>query len=250
MAIRVIKVTLAYDGTDFVGWQVQANGRTVQGVIEEGLARMHGHPVRISGAGRTDSGVHAIGQVGSFATDIDSLEPSRFREAVNSFLPRDVRILEAAEAGPRFDARRSARMRTYRYYLDNSPVLLPHLRRYRHWVPRRLDLARLNEMAAVLVGDHDFTSLTAGGDANECRIRTVTASVFRAEGDTVIYTISAISFLWKMVRTIVGTMLDLEQAGSGAAELRAILDGKSRALAGPTAPARGLFLEKVAYDEA
>jgi tRNA pseudouridine38-40 synthase len=253
MPERVIKATVAYDGTDFVGWQVQATGRTVQGAMEEALARMHGHPVRVSGAGRTDSGVHATGQVASFRTDLDSIRAERFREAVNSYLPRDVRIVESREAGPRFDARRSARLRVYRYYLETGPVLLPHLRRYRHWVPRRLDLPRLGEMASLLVGDHDFTSFSAEGaeaDGGESRLRTVTVSGFEAEGDSVTYTVAAISFLWKMVRTIVGTMLELEQSGCGRAELQAILDGRSRSRAGPTAPARGLFLEKVVYDEA
>lgn len=248
MASRVIRLTLAYDGTDFVGWQVQANGRSVQGVLEEALGRMHGHAVGVRAAGRTDSGVHATGQVASFTTDIDSLSGSRFREAVNSFLPQDVRVVESAEASPWFHARRSARLRIYRYYLETGPVLLPQLRCYRYWVRRRLDLARLNEMAAVIVGEHDFTSFTAEADGS--RVRTVTASSFHAEGDTVVYTIEAVSFLWKMVRTIVGTILELEGSGGGAPEMRRILEARSRKLAGPTAPAKGLFLEKVVYDEA
>ena len=113
MAERNIKLTLAYDGTDFLGWQVQKKGRTVQGVMEEGLARMHGHPVHVLAAGRTDSGVHATGQVANFHSDIDSIASERFRDAVNAYLPPDVRVLASREAGPRFHARRSARLRPW-----------------------------------------------------------------------------------------------------------------------------------------
>jgi tRNA pseudouridine38-40 synthase len=247
--MRVIRATLAYDGTDFVGWQVQVNGRSVQGVLQEGLERMHGHPVRVVGAGRTDSGVHATGQVASFLSDIDSIPGPRFRDAVNAYLPRDVRVLESAEAPPGFHARRSATMRVYRYYTVAASVLMPHLRRHRHWVRRSLDLERLRAMAGLIAGEHDFTSFTAEGDANASRVRTVTDSRFDAEGDTVVYTIAAGSFLWKMVRNIVGTMLWIEESSGGPAEIAAVLDARSRSAAGPTAPARGLFLERVLYDE-
>ena len=248
--MRVIRATLAYDGTDFVGWQVQAAGRSVQGELMEGLSRMHGHPVRAVGAGRTDSGVHATGQVASFLSDIDSVPGPRFRDALNAYLPHDVRVVESAEAPPGFHARRSATMRVYRYYTVAAPVLMPHLRRYRHWVRRSLDLDRLRAIAGVVAGEHDFTSFTAEGSAAGSRVRTVTESRFDAEGDTAVYTIAAGSFLWKMVRNIVGTSLWLEENGGGPAEMAAILDARSRAAAGPTAPAHGLFLEKVLYDEA
>ena len=249
MPDRNIKVTLAYDGTDFLGWQLQKKGRTVQGVMQEGLERMHGHPVHVLAAGRTDSGVHATGQVANFHTDIDSIPAERFRDAVNSYLPRDVRVLASQEVGMRFHARRSARLRVYRYYIVNGPVLLPHLRNFRHWVKRPLDLARLNEMAAVLTGEHDFSCFAAEGDANVSRIRQVTVSSFRADGETLIYTIAGSSFLWKMVRTLMGTFLMLEEQGLGAPEMLRIIDARSRANAGATAPARGLFLERVFYEE-
>jgi tRNA pseudouridine38-40 synthase len=248
MAERNIRLTLAYDGTDFEGWQVQSRGRTVQGVIEEGLARMHSHPVRVLAAGRTDSGVHATGQVASFRSDIDSIRGSRFRDAVNSYLPRDVRVLESGEVEWTFHARRSARQRIYRYYTVCGPVLLPHLRNYRHWVRRSPDLARLNDLAAVLTGEHDFTCFSAEGDANLSKVRRVDVSAFHREGDTLVYTISATSFLWKMVRTVMGTLLVLEEQCMGSRELRLIMEAGSRANAGATAPARGLFLERVVYD--
>jgi tRNA pseudouridine38-40 synthase len=248
MAERNIKVTVAYDGTDFLGWQVQKRGRTVQGVMQEGLERMHGHPVHVLAAGRTDSGVHATGQVANFHSDIDSIPADRFRDAVNAYLPRDVRVLDSAEVGARFHARRSARMRTYRYYTIVGPVVMPHLRNYRHWVKRSLEIGRLNEMAAVLVGEHDFTCFSAEGDANVSKVRRIVTSVFHREADTLVYTVAATSFLWKMVRTIMGTFLMLEEQGQGARELALIMEAGMRANAGGTAPARGLFLERVDYD--
>jgi tRNA pseudouridine38-40 synthase len=248
MAERNIKLTLAYDGTDFVGWQLQKRGRTVQGVLQEGLARMHGHPVHVVVAGRTDSGVHATGQVSNFRSDIDSIAPARFRDAINSYLPPDVRVLESAEVPADFHARRSARLRVYRYYTVCGSVLLPHLRCYRHWVRRRLDLELLSSLAAELVGEHDFTCFSAEGDANASKRRRVSTSAFHMEGDTLVYTIAATSFLWKMVRTIMGTFLMLEEQGRGARDLRLIMDAGVRSNAGGTAPARGLFLERVVYD--
>jgi len=249
MSERNIKLTVAYDGTDFLGWQLQKRGRTVQGVMQDGLGRMHGHPVHVLAAGRTDSGVHATGQVANFHTDIDSIPAERFRDAVNSYLPPDVRVLASEEAEPRFHARRSARLRVYRYYIVNGPVLLPHLRNYRHWVRRPLDLKRLNEIASALLGEHDFSCFSAEGDANLSRVRTVTVSSFHGEGDTLIYTIGASSFLWKMVRTVIGTFLMLEEQGLGAPDLVRIIQSGLRSNAGGTAPARGLFLERVLYEE-
>jgi tRNA pseudouridine38-40 synthase len=248
MAERNIKVTVAYDGTDFLGWQLQKKGRTVQGVMQDGLARMHGHPVHVLAAGRTDSGVHATGQVANFHSDIDSIAPDRFRDAVNAHLPRDVRVLSSEEVSPRFHARRSARLRVYRYYIVCAPVLLPHLRHFRHWIRRSLDFTRLNEMASVLVGRHDFTCFALEGDANDSKVRVISSSAFHVEGDTLIYTIASNSFLWKMVRTIIGTLLMLEEQGLGAREMRLIMETGSRSNAGGTAPAHGLFLERVVYD--
>jgi tRNA pseudouridine38-40 synthase len=209
---------------------------------------MHGHPVHVLAAGRTDSGVHATGQVANFHSDIDSIAPERFRDAVNAYLPPDVRVLASEEAGPRFHARRSARLRVYRYYTFCGPVLLPHLRNYRHWVRRRLDIVRMNEMASVLAGEHDFSCFSAEGDASLSKVRQVRTSAFHVEGDTLIYTIAASSFLWKMVRTIIGTFLMLEEQELGAREMRLIIESGSRSNAGGTAPAKGLFLERVVYD--
>jgi tRNA pseudouridine38-40 synthase len=246
-ARRNIRLILAYDGTDFCGWQVQNKDRTVQGALMEALERMHGHPVRVTAAGRTDSGVHATGQVANFYTEISSIPGERFTDALNAYLPKDVRVLSSHETGPRFHARRSARLRVYRYYILSAPVCPPHLRNYCHWTRRHLDINRLNAMASLLEGEHDFTSFSARGDKNKSKVRQVAASVFHREGMFLVYTIAASSFLWKMVRTVIGTFLALDEDGHGAEELRRILESRSRFEARETAPARGLFLERVEY---
>jgi tRNA pseudouridine38-40 synthase len=246
--IRTLKATLAYDGTDFVGWQIQSRGRTVQAVVEAGLARMQGTRVRVTAAGRTDSGVHATGQVINFDTEL-SIPADRYPEAVNSYLPPDVRVLEVAEVDASFDSRRSAVQRTYRYYVACGQVLPPHLRRYCIWLRRRPDLAALNSLAGEICGTHDFTLFASADDENVDKVRTVSTSAFHVEaGGTVVYTISAGSFLRRMVRSIVGTLLDMEARGAAPVEVRAALETRDRRVVGPTAPARGLFLERVRYN--
>jgi tRNA pseudouridine38-40 synthase len=208
---------------------------------------MHGHPVRVTAAGRTDSGVHATGQVANFLTDLESIPAERFRDAINSYLPKDVRILASGEVPIRFHARRAAVLRVYRYYILSAPVCLPHLRRYCLWTRRPLDVDKLNEMASLLEGEHDFTSFSSRGDKNRSKVRRIETSVFRIESEFIVYTVAASSFLWKMVRTIVGTILTLEEAGQGAAEFKRILEARSRFEAGGTASPKGLFLERVVY---
>lgn len=245
---RTIRLTLAYDGTGFLGWQEQAQGRTVQGVLQAALLEIHGHPVDVVGAGRTDSGVHATGQAAHFLTDNASIPAERFRDAINAHLPRDVRVLESREAAAAFHARRSAVLRVYRYYLAFGPVWLPHQRNFCWWLRRRPDVAVLDSMAGVLVGEHDFTSFCCEGDSSGSRMRAVRTSSFRPEGAGIVYTVAANAFLWKMVRTIVGTCLALEERGGDADAARTVLAARNRSLAAETAPARGLFLERVIYD--
>jgi len=249
LSVRTIRLTLAYDGTDYAGWQVQANARTVQGAIEEALQRMHGHPVRIQGAGRTDSGVHATGQVGSFRSELDSLDGERWQVALNSYLPRDIRVLDSREAPAHFNAKSSARGRVYAYYLFPGAAVPPHLCRYCWRIGRRPRLQRLNRLASVLVGSHDFTTFAAAGDPSRSKVRRVDSSAFHPQGPMLVYRVAASSFVWKMVRSLVGTMVEYEAADRSEAELGEALAARRRELAGSSAPAWGLFLERVLYDD-
>ena len=246
---RNIRITVAYDGSDFYGWQVQKTGRTVQGEIEASLERMHGHPLRIQGAGRTDSGVHATGQVANFFSDLDSIPADKFREALNSYLPPDIRVMHSSEAPAEFNAKNSARMRIYGYNLYDAMVGYPHLRRYCWKIRFRPNIENLNRMAACLVGERDFTTFAAAGDASKSRIRKVHSAHFFPSGPYLVFRVAASSFLWKMVRSFLGTIMELEQNGLGPDIMREILEAKDRARAGSTAPARGLFLERIVYDD-
>lgn len=248
MPERTIRLDIAYDGSCFAGWQVQPAHRTVQGALEAALEDLHGRHVAIVGAGRTDAGVHATGQVASFATDC-SIPGPRIADALNARLPRDVRILASREAAEGFDARRSARERTYRYYLYPAPVGLPHLRRY-CWRVRRLPgCAALDAVASALLGEQDFATFTATGGSEKSTVRRVTRSSFRPEGAFVVFEIAANAFLRRMVRSALGTILEVAAAGGGPEALREIIASRERSRAGPTAPARGLFLTRVCYDE-
>jgi tRNA pseudouridine38-40 synthase len=246
---RNIRATVAYDGTAFSGWQVQKNARTVQGVIEEALQRMHGHSVRIQGAGRTDAGVHASGQVGNFFTDLDSIPGRTWAVAVNSYLPHDVRLLDSQEVAATFNAKTSAVQRVYAYHLLPAVVAPPHLRLYAWKITRRPDAAALNRLASVFVGEHDFTTFASARDRSRSKVRCVYAAAFHPQGQLLVFRMAASSFVWRMVRSVVGTILEFEQNGRSPAALSEALAARDRAQAGMSAPARGLFLEQVVYDE-
>jgi tRNA pseudouridine38-40 synthase len=246
--MRNIQATLCYDGTNFLGWQIQKEGRTVQGVVEDACERIHKHPVHVIAAGRTDSGVHATGQVINFNSDIDSIEGPRFRDAVNSVLPPDVKIIRSRVVEDNFHARYSARARIYRYFLYFSPVVLPHYHRYAVRKRKRPNLNQINKMASFLIGEHDFTSFAAAADSNKSKKRIVFSSCFYPQGDFLVYKIAADSFLYRMVRNIVGTILECEENAMPVEIIQEILHAKQRGRAGQTIAARGLFLDKVLYD--
>jgi tRNA pseudouridine38-40 synthase len=259
MPAQRCRLTLAYDGSDFAGWQIQTRqeaARTVQGTLEEALTRLaRGERVRVTGAGRTDAGVHALGQVASFDMP-RAIEPDEMRRALNAILPDDMRVIEAARAPEGFCARRAARSKLYRYVLDTGPFQLPDRRRSAAYVPVRLDEARVAEAVALFVGEKDFASLASSGSSVETTVRTVTRSevVFGdlppvPGGRTMTYEVEGSGFLRKMVRSIVGGLI---AAGRGAATLsdleRALAAHDRRAWPAPSA-ARGLTLVRVAYEE-
>jgi pseudouridylate synthase I len=254
---RNIKLVLSYDGTDFSGWQRQRGERSAQGELEAALEKMHGHPVPVLGSGRTDSGVHAMGQLSNFYTDIGRIEAGRFVPALNRLLPRDLRVLSSEEADFDFHSRYDARLRRYRYFVLCAPAADPMRLRYAHQLHRRPDLESLNAAASTILGERDFTAFSAAKDESASRSRFVYESSFRWEGDMLVYQVAANAFLWRMVRSLVGSMLfyEAEAAREGlcdqdritrvAERMTGALASKDRSLAGPTAPARGLFLWNV-----
>ncbi len=244
---RNIRLLISYDGTDFAGWQVQNQDRSVQGTIEEALADLHGAPVPLTGAGRTDSGVHAIGQVGNFYTGKDGIPAWKFRDALNSRLPRDVRILKSDEVAEAFHSRRDAVNRQYEYRLLEGIAGPAHQTRFAWLVKTMPSLKVLNDLALELCGVHDFTTFTAAGDASKSKIRDIRQAVFFSRGRETVFRISGNAFLWRMVRSLVGTLLETARNGGDRMTMRGILESRDRDAAGVTAPARGLFLTKVSY---
>jgi len=247
---RNIKLLLAYDGTDFHGWQRQANDRTVQGVIETALEKIHEHPVSLSGSGRTDSGVHAAGQAANFYTDIDSIPQERLTEALNSLLPHDVRVLESREVDANFHARFSAKARTYRYQFINRQ-LLPYETRYNIRLNRfpRIDL--LNAYGRLILGETDCAIFAGSGDSSLSAGKSTNRYIYKSycyiEEKKLIFEICANAFLRNMVRSIAGTFLHYEETETPPKKLREIIASGDRSLAGPTLPPQGLYLWKIKF---
>jgi tRNA pseudouridine38-40 synthase len=250
------RLTLAYDGAGFEGWQSQARGsaRTVQGEVEAALARLSGGSrVRVSAAGRTDTGVHAVGQVASFSLDRE-LQPAALLRALNGMLPPDVRVLEAALAPASFHPRKSALSKLYRYVLDTGPVQLPVGRAGAGHTVFGLDPERVAEAAALYVGRHDFASLASAGGSVRTTVRTVTRSVASflepqaaGLGPTLVYEVEADGFLRRMVRSLVGGLVAAGRGAASVADLRRALEARDRGLWPPPAEARGLTLVRVDY---
>jgi tRNA pseudouridine38-40 synthase len=241
------RLTLAYDGTDFEGWQRQRQARTVQGVLEQALARLAGGaPVRIAGAGRTDAGVHALGQVASFELE-RAWEPPRLLRALNALLPEDVRALELRPAAQGFHARRSALAKHYRYTLDIGPVQSPLRRRYAGHAPGPLDVGAMRAAAAAFVGRRDFAALQSSGGGVKTSVRHVTRCEALFEDGSLIVDVEADGFLRKMVRSMVGGLLEIGRGAWSGAALRAALERRERRGWPAPAEARGLTLQRVDY---
>lgn len=244
---RVIAMKIAYDGTDFSGYQVQPEGRTVQGEIEKGLWRLFDEPVRVASAGRTDAGVHARGQCISFSLQNQSIPAEKVAIALNTRLPRDISARDSEDMPADFHARYSAVQRVYRYYLYPSLTRDPLRDRYVWRIRQTPSIAQLNRYASCLVGEHDFTIFASARDRSDRRVRTIDHAVFFPEGARIVFEIAARSFMWHMVRSIVGTLVALEKKGASQAELQAMIASGDRSLAGETAPAQGLVFHRVVY---
>lgn len=247
------KLLIQYDGTDFHGWQVQENDRTIQGELERVIGMIADADVSVVGSGRTDAGVHAEGQVANVLLN-GKFTPEKLKHAINGNLWRDIRIMKVEKAADNFHARFSAKRKTYVYRVVNGPVMSPFWRRFAHHETRPLDVARMNETARLFLGEHDWTAFASAKSDGETRIRNVLDFTIestwedRAQGAMIEFRISATGFLRYMVRSIVGTMLEVGQGLKDSDTIQTAIITGDRGLAGKTAPAHGLTLFRVDYD--
>jgi tRNA pseudouridine38-40 synthase len=250
--LRNLKLTLAYDGSDFSGWQVQPNACTIQGTLASAIGRLTGENVLPQGSGRTDAGVHALAQVATFSTG-SPIPIENFQKALNDILPPSIRILEACEVPADFHARKSAKAKTYRYRICRAPLCSPFLVRYVWHFPYPLDENAMVEAAGVITGEHDFTSFAAvdperGQQSSEAsNVRTIFSSRFERQNDEFAYTVRGNGFLHHMVRNVVGTFILVGKGTLQLQDVGRILAARDRSAAGATAPASGLFLVSVEY---
>lgn len=246
---RNIKMVVAYEGTHYAGFQRQASGvKTIQGVLEEAIAKITGSMVNVTGAGRTDAGVHALGQVVHFHSET-RLETSQLLKALNAVLPRDIVIREVSEVPDEFHARYSAVSKTYSYRIWNDPIRPVFHREWLYHYKYPLDLAAMREAADFLLGQHDFKSFQASGSGVKTTVRTVHFCELTAEGPEIVLRINADGFLYHMVRNIVGTLILVGSGRLSPSGFKEVLAACDRIAAGPTAPAGGLCLEEVFYPE-
>jgi tRNA pseudouridine38-40 synthase len=250
------KLTLGYDGTDFHGWQVQPGRATIQGELASAIERVTGERVLPQGSGRTDAGVHARAQVASVELAAPIPPPNLLR-ALNRTLPSPIRVLSAEHAAPEFHARHSVRAKTYEYRIFRGEICPPWLARYVYALNWPLDIEKMRCAASLVIGEHDFTSFAATDpdlstrefdiDIPQNNTRTIYSSSWTEENDLLLYKVRGNGFLHHMVRNLVGTFLDVGRGHILPEEVTGILEDRSRPAAGPTAPARGLFLDSVEY---
>lgn len=240
------RLTLSYRGERYAGWQRQENALSVQQVVEEAVSRLAGDPVRVTGASRTDAGVHARGQVAHL--DLPRPFPDRaLVHGVNRHLPEDVRVMAAGLVDESFHARKSALSKEYSYRLSRAEVLSPLEAPFAVQVPARIDLARMERAAALLPGRHDFSAFALAGGSHGQPLRSIFAAGWTEQGEELRFTITGEGFLRGMVRALVGTLIEVGLGRRSPEELGDLLSGRPRSAAGPTAPAHGLILETVSY---
>jgi tRNA pseudouridine38-40 synthase len=245
--MRRIKLVLEYCGTRYHGWQVQPNALSVQECIERPLTHMTNSPVRLHAAGRTDAGVHALGQVAHFDTT-STMPLQALQRGLNSLLPDDIAVLQVTEVPLDFHARYAARQKTYAYVVHNQPIRSAFAAPYTWYVPQPLDVPAMRRAAQVLVGRHDFSAFRAAACAARSPVRCVSRVAVKRRAARIFFVLCADGFLQHMVRNIVGTLVDIGRGKIPAEAMTAILQSRQRQLAGPTAPPQGLFLVRVRYD--
>ncbi len=256
LKIRNLKIMVAYDGTDFAGWQVQPDAPTIQGLLAQAIGRVTGEKVLPQGSGRTDAGVHALAQVATFPTE-SAVPTENFLKALNDSLPAAVRVLEVEEVAEEFHARHSARGKTYRYRIFRGAICPPFLARYVWHYPYPLDEEAMRSAAKLVEGEHDFTSFAAvdaerGRDgvtdsAERSNVRRIFSSRWERDGEELVYTVKGSGFLHHMVRNLVGTFILVGKGTLRAEDVTRILGARDRSAAGATAPGSGLYLMGVEY---
>ncbi|MBI2820950.1 MAG: tRNA pseudouridine(38-40) synthase TruA [Acidobacteria bacterium] len=240
------KAVIQYDGSEFYGWQIQRNHATVQGTVRRAIQRIASEEATVIGSGRTDSGVHAEGQVASFVLQ-RPFDPAKLQRALNAVLPESIRIVRLGRARPAFHPQFGARRKIYWYRIWNAPVIHPFWRKYALHVPQKLDAEAMAQAARWLVGRHDFRAFAASSSTAQTFQRHVSLSAIRRRGAMLVYQVAADGFLHHMVRNIAGTLLLVGRARLTVADVRAILESRDRRRAGPRAPAHGLTLKRVIY---
>ncbi len=242
-----VRLLIAYEGTGYHGWQIQPGEPTVQGTLEAAFFEMTGHEARFTAASRTDTGVHAAGQVVGFG-NASRHAPGQLKEGLNALLPEDVVVLEAQAAPEGFDPRRHAVGKHYRYTIHNHRVRPVFWRNFRWHVKKPLDVAAMNQAVAVLIGEHDFSAFRGSNCTARTTVRTLDRLIWRPEPPALVLDVWGRGFLKQMVRNIVGTCVEIGRGRWPAGRMGAILQSRSREEAGRTAPARGLCLQRVFYD--
>ena len=245
--MRNIRLLIEYEGTHYAGWQWQKNGKTIQETLSKAIERVIQEKVEIHGAGRTDAGVHALGQVANFKTN--SIIPAeRLLHAVNFYLPPDITVKEVSDAEESFHARYCAKSKVYQYTLFNDWTRTSLHRNFFYVCGFRLDVDKMIAATRHLMGTHDFTSFTTKALCGKNRIRTIKKLDIKKDGRYIYFTIEADGFLYNMARTSVGTLIEIGRGKIAVESISDILDAKDRNLAGPTAPAKGLCLMEVKYE--
>jgi len=255
--MRNIRILIQYDGTAYSGWQVQPNAVTIQGLIEQSLRKITGEETRVLGAGRTDAGVHALGQVACLRTT-SALAPQIIQNALNAQLPSDIRIMQADETDESFHARFSAKSKSYFYLISTDRIVTPFLHRYVWRLPFDLDLAAMKESISYVTGTHDFSAFRGSGCGAKTAIRTILEATvqklqmlecmtFRCTGNYIKFRFEGDAFLRHMVRNMVGTIVEAGKGNIKPEDTGLIMRDGNRNCAGPTAPAQGLYLEKIIY---
>ncbi len=244
--MHYVKLTVAYDGTNYNGFQRQKNGIGVQQVLEGALTELCGEEILLKAAGRTDTGVHALGQVVSFATE-SSVPASHIPRAIRHLLPGDIVVCQGEEVGKAFHARYSAKEKTYCYKVVLTDAVNPCLRNYAWEIKGSLDYPEMNKAAECLLGNHDFSAFRNTGSEMTTPIRTLTKAQWEKQGNALLFTITGNSFLYRMVRNIVGCLIKVGQGKLTPVQFAGIMEAKERKAVGMAAPAQGLYLMHVQY---